>query len=218
MTDYRNVKEVTLGLSDVIAEREISFQIPADPNTEDFSGRPKWQPYHNIYLRREGRVAGPRSWYQIKNGWAAGYLSDHQALGLYRSGGSSAWAISLRRRTTSVGGLMSAHEKGLEAVIEVLQDAYEDRDPTGIARDVIDAYYEASNPYDGSETIYDDYYRLKAVALGILALWDEGPHYRDPALPGAMEGLRALLLVHDDRGGAKLPTVEGTKAMIRRQP
>jgi len=97
------------------------------------------------------------------------------------------------------GELMSAHEKGLDAATKVIM-----QDPDAVfadcrelARKVINAYHTASNPVGESETIYDDYYRLKTIACGLLATYDNtDDRYLAEALRGPFEGLRAILLEH----------------------
>lgn len=95
---------------------------------------------------------------------------------------------------------MSAHSKGLEAATEAvskkiyslglwwLQDTERALE---IARDATNAYYKASNPVGlrPSETIYDDFYRLRAGARLVLMRHDEGKSMDD-----VMEGLRGILI------------------------
>lgn len=84
------INRLGVGLSDVIPKpeggsREASFQMPAGtPNPNEMSGRGK-NPYHRIYLRGGG--GAEKKWYVIRNGWAAGYVSDATALGWYIQGG-----------------------------------------------------------------------------------------------------------------------------------
>ncbi len=84
--------------------------------------------------------------------------------------------------------------RGNQAVAEVLANAGSvlwntPEDAMELAVNAIDAWCKASNPWNGTETIYDDFYRLRAVARTALEAYDAGGSASD-----AMEALRAALL------------------------
>lgn len=90
--DTSLIHRLGLGLSDVTDEREVRFQTLASVTEEEFSGRPSGRPFHHVYLRKESNLGKPErygkhAWYQIRNGWAAGYLTDREALNAYITSG-----------------------------------------------------------------------------------------------------------------------------------
>jgi hypothetical protein len=64
-----------------------------------------------------------------------------------------------------------------------------------LATKILNAWSLASNPVGKTETIYDDFYRLRAVTRAVLWGWDNAgsPNYQADAI----EALRAVLISLD---------------------